>query len=503
MKPSKLKTVMSLLIAVALLAGMLSGCLPPQESPTSPTNTTAPTDSTLPGTPWKEWGTWIPPEYWKDGLYATPNDTYYTDSFQWAVDKIQLPDAWDITTGSNTIRVGVIDSGIDASHPELQNRVNRELSQGFIDSVSPLVDPIGHGTHVAGIIGAQGNNSAGISGVCWNVEIVSLRTINDNGDVDMDAVVAAINSANSKGIHILNISLGSNMPEHTEDEEFSAALRTAITNFSGLVVCAAGNNPFYSDPVLWQLSNTDNIPIYPSCILDANGQNLDNVISVGASTNADNMYAASCFGRTSVDLFAPGTSILNCYPTELCCTDTNCDSPNHTDATRSATTHSADGYHSLSGTSMAAPHVAGVAALLLSIHPELTAAELKQAILDSVDIIYDANGNSVFGNLCVSGGRLNAYKALTSSVVHNFGPWTDRDAANHSRTCSTCGYVELGEHSDFWDFFHSRCTACNRTGMIVQPYSKKPAEDCTEDCAGDCVHSCADSDAAVCTDACA
>ena len=299
----------------------------------------------------------------------------------------------------------------------------------------------------------------------------------------MEAVDDAINSANEKGIHILNISLGTSDPEFTEDEQSMTALRNAIMDFSGLIVCAAGNNfPSFS---------TDNFPLYPSCMLDTNGQDLDNVISVGASTNADEMFISSCFGQTSVDLFAPGTSILNCYPTELCCNNAYCTSPNHTDATCDANTHSADGYHSLSGTSMAAPHVAGVAALLLSIHPELTAAELKQVIMNSVDVILDDSDNSVFGELCVSGGRLNAYKALADSSIHNFGRWMDWNSTYHSRTCLDCGYVEMQAHLDSWDSIRSVCTVCNRTGTITYPYAYPPSvetaivceDDCTDDCA--------------------
>ena len=491
MKLSKPKTALSLLLTTALLVGLISGCQLAQADPaTTGDNNTLPTAATLPPTqpiypkdhiddmyPWGE----IPPglkEMWEKGWSASPNDTYYTVDLQWAVDMIGLPDAWDITTGSDTIRVGIIDSGVDASHPELQNCVNAELSQSFVSGVSPLEDSLGHGTHIAGIIATQGNNESGISGVCWDVEIVSLRVSGSNNEPNVAAIINAIESANSKDIDILNISINLEGLSTTTLNN----LRDAISEFNGLIVCSAGNSGVADDPY----ADNDTYPWYPTNF------RMDNLISVGASTHTDDPWDYSCYGATTVDIFAPGSSILSCYPVQAC-VDGTCDS----------FLHNANGYHLMSGTSMAAPHVAGVAALLLSIHPELTAAELKQAILDSVDIIYDANGNSVFGNLCVSGGRLNAYKALTSSSIHNFGPWTDRDAANHSRTCSTCGYVELGAHSDFWDSFHSRCTACNRTGMIIQPYSKKPAEDCTEDCAGDCVHSCADSYAAVCTDACA
>ena len=132
----------------------------------------------------------------------------------------------------------------------------------------------------------------------------------------------------------------------------------------------------------------------------------------------------------------------------------------------------------MSGTSMAAPHVAGVAALLLSIHPELTPAELKQILMSSVDIVYDADANSVFGDKCVSGGRLNAFAALDSALTHDFTSWTSVNGVIHSRTCTTCGYTQTGRHSDSWDTLLSRCIVCRYKGIAVAPIeSIPPAED--------------------------
>ena len=114
------KSILSLLLAVALVAGTLSGCQPTPET-TSTTTPTDPPNRYIDDYP----PDWIPPEWieaWEQGWAAFPNDTYYTAGLQWAIDSIQLSDAWDISTGSGTIRVGVIDSGVDASHPDLQNR---------------------------------------------------------------------------------------------------------------------------------------------------------------------------------------------------------------------------------------------------------------------------------------------------------------------------------------------------------------------------------------------
>lgn len=337
------------------------------------------------------------------------------------------------------------------------------MSESFIEGFDPLQDARSHGTHVAGIIGAIGDNDIGIAGVCWNVELVSLRVTDDQGEFDMDSVIAAITSANSKGIHILNLSLITTSTADYTD------LYNAIADFNGLVVCAAGNTNNVDNPY----ANNDNYPVYPSNI------SLNNLISVGASTHADTMWDFSRYGATTVDIFAPGSSILNCTPNSHCLNGT-CDS----------TSHSTNGYHLKSGTSMATPHVAGVAVLLLSIHPELTAAELKQIIMDNVDIILDSSYNSVFGGLCVSGGRLNAYKALTDPSIHDFGRWTDWDSTYHSRTCSTCGYVQMQAHADSWDALRSTCTACHRTGTITQPYAYPPTVDVANAGEDGCANGC-------------
>ena len=118
----------------------------------------------------------VSPNYFLN-LTKTVNDPNITS--QWSINNIGLLNAWDITTGSSEVSVGVIDTGIDGTHVDLNNRVNRTLSKDFGgDSIiDPLVDIYGHGTHVAGIIGAAGNNGIGISGVCWNVSLISLKVI--------------------------------------------------------------------------------------------------------------------------------------------------------------------------------------------------------------------------------------------------------------------------------------------------------------------------------------
>ncbi len=300
-----------------------------------------------------------------------PDDHVYG----WAATKIQQEAAWEIETGSSSVLVGVLDTGIDASHPELSGRVSTTLSRNFAsDSVSATTDPLGHGTHVAGIIGAKYNNDElNFSGVCQSVTLVSLRVVNRYNDTDVLSVTNAMDHAEDNNIPLLNISLnvlGGN-PEN---------LMQAIVNYSGLLICSIGNNKHNSDvyggsiPAEWEY---------------------DNIVSVGASTSSDAREEHSNYGQTTVDLFAPGDTILSTYPRSLCAS-ANC----------STSGHSRYGYHYMSGTSQAAPFVTGVAALILARHPNISPAAIKAALINSADSV------SAFSNKCVSGGRLNAYNAL-------------------------------------------------------------------------------------------
>ncbi len=367
-------------------------------------------------------------------LCEAPNDSEYVAGNQWAINKISLPGAWDETTGSSTVNVGIIDTGIDGDHDDLKNRINTELSRGFTAYASnPLIDNNGHGTMVAGIIGAEGDNSIGVAGTCWSVQLVSLRvvkySIDDKGNpteaLDEDAIMDAINYADDAGIPILNMSLGWYDTNYWE---------SAMNNYSGLIVCSAGNNN----------RNNDTTNHYPS-----NANNLPYVISVGASTENDTQWLytdaygtvkGSNYGQTKVDLFAPGASILSTVP--------------------------GDSYASENGTSLAAPYVTGVAALLLSRYPDLMACEIKDTILTNVDKI------SALKDLCATGGRLNAYNALTNvqrhstsighstyeghvrictddarseTIPHSY-TYVSNGSTGHNATCTECGFSVTNQH---------------------------------------------------------
>lgn len=316
---------------------------------------------------------------------------------QWGLDKINLFDAWDIETGNANVLVGVVDTGIDISHPDLVNRVNTSLSKDFSSESdkyenNPFEDNDGHGTHVAGIIGAEPNNGTGVAGVCWNVSLVSLKVTNGDSTYYRDKVAQAIQYAALNDISILNISHGLG---------YSYSLKESVENYPGLVVCSAGNNDVDID----QAGNYK----YPA------SYTYDNVLTVGASTSSDEKADFSNYGKENVDIFAPGEKIASTIPLN---------------------DEYYDGYCYMSGTSMAAPFVAGVAALVLSHNDTLTAKEIKDVILNNCDKV------AVFSDKCVTGGRLNAYEALNNS--HNF-QYSSVSGTDHMKSCK-CGYSVTLSH---------------------------------------------------------
>jgi subtilisin family serine protease len=326
---------------------------------------------------------------------ATTNDTSYAS--QWALSNrgqsggvvgadIRVEQAWDYGTSTSTI-VAVIDSGIDYSHPDLASNIWRNSSEipnngvdddrnGYIDDVrgwdfanndADPMDDNGHGTHVAGTIGAVGNNSVGVAGVAWRVQLMPLKFLSANGSGSLSDAIEAINYARTKGAKIINASWGGG--------GFSSALQSAITQFQnagGIFVAAAGN----------ENSNNALTPAYPA--------NYSGVISVGASTRLDGLASFSNFG-SNVTLVAPGSSILSTLPNNR--------------------------YGTLSGTSMAAPHVAGALALLWGQNPSLTATALRQAVLNNTDNVL-RGASSIYGRLNVG----KAAAALKNGTAPNPTP---------------------------------------------------------------------------------
>ena len=356
---------------------------------------------------------YIEPNYIVQDLITIPNDPNFNQL--WGLNNtgqtggrvdadIDAPEIWDITTGGTAI-VGVIDSGVDYTHPDLNDNIwinpresggGRETNgidddgNGYIDDfrgwdfVNNDNDPMDdhyHGTHVAGTIGAEGNNSIGVVGVNWDVQIMPLKflrpvpgTTRSTGST-MDAILA-VEYATMMGADLTNNSWGGG--------GFSQGLSDAI-EAGPLFVAAAGNLGL----------NTDNNPHYPS------SYDLNNIISVAATDHNDQRTGFSNFGLTSVDLGAPGDNILSTFPTVL--------TPSMQVGRLSTN------YESINGTSMAAPHVAGVAALIVSERrarglSDLTDVQLRQFILDKVEPIPALNG------ITVTGGRLNANNATRTGI---------------------------------------------------------------------------------------
>ncbi len=333
------------------------------------------------------------------------DDPLASRDYKYEIPLTSIDKAWEMSKGSASVRVGIIDDGIDFSHPDLTANCDQALSANFTgDGLGAAHFTDGHGTQIAGIIGAVANNQIGATGVCWNVKLVSLRVVAMTEDgsetITSEAIADAVNYAAQNDIPILNISLGG--------KETDLYLKTAIKNYPGLIVCAAGNGGKNIDAV--------GEAVYPACY------DRQNILTVGNSSSFDWMYITSNYGATSVDLFAPGTAIKT---TDL----------NH-------------GYFSVKGTSYAAPVVAGVAALIKSYNPALTTDQIRRCIMRNVDKSSDFSGK------CVTGGRLNAYNALLDARKLSICDYAtvsgDFNGDGKDDYIAFCG---TGEHTDIvmWD----------------------------------------------------
>ncbi|MEC4866149.1 MAG: S8 family serine peptidase [Jaaginema sp. PMC 1078.18] len=342
-------------------------------------------------------------------LHWQPDDTHFGDL--WGLHNandadIDAPEAWDIQRGSKDVVVAVIDTGVDYTHPDLAANMWRNPGEiagdGIDNDGNKLIDDVygydfgnmdndpkpdylplflgydpdyGHGTHVAGTIGAVGNNDLGVVGVSPNVSLMALNARNSPHGLSVDATIRAIHYAVNHGADIINGSFGKEFYLESDYDALSYA-----NDHDVLFVASAGNDG----------KNNDIYGQYPA------SYNLPNIISVAATDSNDNLAAVhsdgglSNYGLNTVDLGAPGRSILSTLPNNK--------------------------YGYATGTSMAAPHVAGAAALLLAENPTWSATDLKAAILAGVD-----KKDSLKG-ITVSGGRLNLHTPLQQGLPPNTPP---------------------------------------------------------------------------------
>ena len=295
---------------------------------------------------------------------------------------ISAPAAWDVSTGGD-VTVAVLDTGIDYHHPdlggnlwtnpgEIPNNGRDDDGNGFVDDVhgydfynddSDPTDDASHGTHVAGIIGAEGNNGIGTVGVDWTVHMMALKFLDKNGDGSTADAAKAIDYAITSGARVVNASWGGPAYSRTLYEAVKHAGDLGV-----LFVAAAGNDGV----------DADRYPDYPAAF------DLPNVVSVAASDSQDKLADFSNYGARTVDLAAPGDEIYSTVPLAL----------------------NPTGYETFSGTSMAAPYVTGASALYLSRNPGSSMQQVHDALLRSVDPLPSLAGKTV------TGGRLNLAKLM-------------------------------------------------------------------------------------------
>jgi subtilisin family serine protease len=329
------------------------------------------------------------PDYWVQAA-AVPNDPDFLSGMLWGLENygqnngtahadISATNAWDVQCSASNIVVAVADSGIRATHEDLAANmwVNpRDGGNGF-DAFTGTNNPSdgnGHGTIVAGILGAVGNNGKGITGVAWQVQIMDCKCLDSTGTGSISTLLACLEYARTNGARIINASLTFSTISLTMSNELMALRQAGI-----ILVAAAGNGSVGR-------GDDDINPVYPACF------QMDNIVSVAYTTGNDKLGNASNYGPTNVLLAAPGDQIFSTY---------------YTGDSDYYPTNSVDE----AGTSFAAPYVSGACALLLAQYPTDSYHDTIARLASGVDKL------STLAGLCRTGGRLNLRKALRTIRV--------------------------------------------------------------------------------------
>ncbi len=347
------------------------------------------------------------PNYIVHALDTTPNDPMFAQ--QWALPKIKAPLAWDTLKESPNVIVAVIDTGVDYNHPDLKANMWTNAGEipangvdddgnGVIDDIHganfipsmPSGDPMDdnrHGSHVAGIIAAVTDNNIGIAGTSWKTQIMGAKFLSASGSGTIADAIEAIEYATKNGAHIMNNSWGGGGFSQAAEDAIKAANAAGV-----LFTAAAGNSN----------NNNDANPHYPS------NYDVPNVMSVLATGQSDDRASFSNWGKTTVDIGAPGVAILSTVP--------------------------GGQYQSLNGTSMATPYVSGAAALVKAANMNWGPDKIKQHLMETADKI------PALDPLIVSGARLNLAEALGGG-----GGMPPPGGG-----CTTGGHAQIAYNEFFW-----------------------------------------------------